>query len=1048
MKKRSHRFTALLARHLPAILAGAWAFLALSAFALECERLLHANLVSATVDFSKVEKANPTNGGERQVQLFAAPTGNGFFASNGKSLGYVETGTGKFEPILDPKGNVYINVDDGEDFLSGQFYLHRPLSAEKRKAFLAEAARTGADTQQIPDEIAMNQAFFVDKRTRKAVYSPKFSKGALVDNEWSKSGARFYPYVEKDAIYFFDIRSGEIRKLSFPFVPTQIVTIGSANAVALLHPGIPPIFVDATTGKVFSIKGLGRLKMPDAKNPGSGYTIFTQGKAVFFRESLSFGLDGTKPLKEFAVDLEARAARPLKRWNENYVFQESHAEGALEISFNLDVISRGAGDAAEDSARVEAARNAQQILVDTFTGKPLFEPANWFEVVDGPGQSMIQRNFVAANQSRGSTIHLFDVPSRTVKEIAVPKEFRVLQCGYDLKRENWIVSFYPIRTIPGNTALPSVGIYSREGKLLETIPIGSDLLSFDDRGRFVGYLSRQWKDGKTYLGLEIPETAAVAKAPAESWAKAGPRLGAPLSKHEASAAYPELLAYFEGQVFRSQPKTAAGAFLNLFSVSNIRAGHFLAQYPELVALLRKYPADLGTRSTRNRSALKSAIDRLLRAFQSGGSVREGNTAYFTALRPFLERTPKGKIEEIVDTITEGFKNQVMREALPLADVFESKVYKTVRHSFSENFGLNEKPLTDLTVAQANDELTLLAVGSHGIEGGTKTRFGIDYREIRKYPVPSDVKPDTLIADTEVSWIHNGEKFTAKVVAKTSHRTMDDIVKFTEAPDYARLLKDKKLTTAVVTGSNLFSDSADVLGEYLQAFKDRGYKFEKDVHIPDLYAFLQEKLSSGEIDLFIKEAHSDGDEKNLFRIFKTSELKVGRKKLPNGEEEVVYLVYPSPGATGSEANETTKLISNSEFGEWMRAREKSDVPLYYLNSSCWSNTKAKAEIQAAASPALVEIPSLTTMSEFTYEPGSVMYETVMGLLDRRTFDELEERMLKDPSTAGGQDNILLWPSVSGKEKYVEKVLSGFKQPIDIQVQVFDSKGRPYHFDEQH
>ena len=279
--------------------------------------------------------------------------------------------------------------------------------------------------------------------------------------------------------------------------------------------------------------------------------------------------------------------------------------------------------------------------------------------------------------------------------------------------------------------------------------------------------------------------------------------------------------------------------------------------------------------------------------------------------------------------------------------------------------------------------------------------------------------------------------------------MDDIVKFTEAPDYAKMLKNKKMTTAIVTGTNLFDDSADVLSEYLQAFRDRGYKFDKDVHLPDLQGFLREKIASGDIDLFIKEAHSDGDEKNLFRIFKTSELKVGRKKLPNGEEEVVYLVYPSKGAVATEADDATRLISNEEFGVWIREREKVDSPLYYLNSSCWSNTKAKAEIQAASSPALVEIPSLTTMDTFTDEPGEVMYETVFGILDRRTYDQLQEAAMKNPSTQGDSpENILLWPSVSGKEEFVKQVLAGFKQPISIDVKVFDQAGKPYHIDQQH
>jgi hypothetical protein len=105
------------------------------------------------------------------------------------------------------------------------------------------------------------------------------------------------------------------------------------------------------------------------------------------------------------------------------------------------------------------------------------------------------------------------------------------------------------------------------------------------------------------------------------------------------------------------------------------------------------------------------------------------------------------------------------------------------------------------------------------------------------------------------------------------------------PAYASLWKDGVLNGMVVTGSNLRDLSKGVMDEYLECYRQDSFEFsDAEIQIDDFKGFLGQKVKSGELDYFIKEAHSDGDEKNLFRLDKKARMSVGTKKLPNGQGE--------------------------------------------------------------------------------------------------------------------------------------------------------------------
>ena len=123
---------------------------------------------------------------------------------------------------------------------------------------------------------------------------------------------------------------------------------------------------------------------------------------------------------------------------------------------------------------------------------------------------------------------------------------------------------------------------------------------------------------------------------------------------------------------------------------------------------------------------------------------------------------------------------------------------------------------------------------------------------------------------------------------------------------------------VMTGTSLgSSQTASTMNEYLAYYEKEGFEFSKEKkkdqkEISNVTEFLKQQVESGELKYLIKEAHSDGDDKNLFRMSTKANLLVGvnRKTI-----EKIYLAIPSP------ADNNSTLLSNQEFGQWIREREK-------------------------------------------------------------------------------------------------------------------------------
>ena len=92
-------------------------------------------------------------------------------------------------------------------------------------------------------------------------------------------------------------------------------------------------------------------------------------------------------------------------------------------------------------------------------------------------------------------------------------------------------------------------------------------------------------------------------------------------------------------------------------------------------------------------------------------------------------------------------------------------------------------------------------------------------------------------------------------------------------------------------------------------------------------------------IFLKESHSDGDERNVFRFSRGNHIVRGLRYKEGGLIEVIYIIFPRT-LNPEEDNLGTDLLSNRELGQAIAEREaKGCGQVTYFNTSCWSHVKA-------------------------------------------------------------------------------------------------------------
>jgi hypothetical protein len=391
-------------------------------------------------------------------------------------------------------------------------------------------------------------------------------------------------------------------------------------------------------------------------------------------------------------------------------------------------------------------------------------------------------------------------------------------------------------------------------------------------------------------------------------------------------------------------------------------------------------------------------------------------------------------------------------------IFYSKLQKLTKQPVRELFGKQRKRFTDLTFKKSQDGTVIpiiLATEPIDEDNLTETDFGFyektlpgistnhfysrfGAQQISVLDSSSNQQRRINIYEQRVNWMHDGKEFHGTI--RMRRKDGFDYLPKVKAPHYQEWWRDGRLTAVVVISNNFSKkSSAKLINNYIGYYKEAGFEFSPLIQVKDILAFLKKKISSGEVDYLIKEAHSQGDEKNLFRIQETSNVIEGSRKAKDSKEERVYLIYPSSPKGRSQR------LSPQAMGLWIKERSgNGGNQLLYISSSCYSEYKAGNEIAAVASPLFIDIPASSNTIVFTNTKEDAKRIILDGIRGRQTYQEMRIRLHQTPRYKQSRDNDFIFPD---DRRYTYKFAFSGDHIIDVQIDIEDAHGKPYHLDEQ-
>lgn len=486
-----------------------------------------------------------------------------------------------------------------------------------------------------------------------------------------------------------------------------------------------------------------------------------------------------------------------------------------------------------------------------------------------------------------------------------------------------------------------------------------------------------------------------------------------------------IVGILNSNIPKSYPGLTKSALRSIM-VAKPQSFHMLTKrFPKLIDM--KAPADNSCLTTSEKSDLEKGTFTTLQS-----EFAKPNTPYakLKSLAAFgkdsLNDTQKQSLAETAaDRMVEVGGSGVT------AGVFSSKIYYFAEYNFQKILGLPSKDITDFTVVRNSNQLRILQLGRDEFAGSTQSPSGVYIRELGSIPTES-IKSDSRT--DKYKWKYGHREFMGEL---TIDRIQFDETNMAlnKSPDYKDMWKDKEFRGVVVAGTNLGQPTTQqVMNEYVEYYTQAGFTFEAPKDNDDMLAYMKEKVSGkGQMDYFVKEAHSGGDEKTMFGIAKKGKVLIGTKQVGD-KKEVIELIYPD------KSNVESVSLNNAEFGSWAKEREKNGgSELMYLNTSCWSATKAVYEIPAAATKKLINIPTTTAVTVMSNRNTNIMRNLLEGIRTEKDYEGIRQQLKKNPDYATGKSNMIIFPD---EKEYRTRIVDQLQTPIslDSKVSVKNASGQ--------
>ena len=446
--------------------------------------------------------------------------------------------------------------------------------------------------------------------------------------------------------------------------------------------------------------------------------------------------------------------------------------------------------------------------------------------------------------------------------------------------------------------------------------------------------------------------------------------------------------------------------------------------------------DDGDFQERLRSGVESLLDVTTSTIRY---TRLSDWDFLRMLKPLLRRLPEEKKDHYMERITVSVSNGAAKEIPLLQDVFQSKIYYAAYGHVKEIFGLQRRPVSDVTVIRKLKSFSTIILASDSITGeaaSVATEFGLHYavpEEAGRQDLDKALEKTPVVFDDFVEWRLPGEnRYRARIRVSAGNQINTFVSPTT--PHYDSIWRDHSMTGVIIVGSSLRGFSSILVEEYLSYFEGEGFQFSGAEKDEDLKTFLLTKMKNCEADYFLKESHSDGDERNVFRFDRLNYIVRGVRYGDEGRIETVYLVFPRHlGAK----EENTDVFSIAELKEAVAVRElKGCGQLTYFNTSCWSHVKARSEIEAVNSPLFLNIPAINLSDTFLNSETSAIRILLDSYRRGRDFKGFRSALQANKGFQSGNRDRYIFPD---EAVYRDKIMMHILTPLEIHVQLEKQEG---------
>jgi len=242
------------------------------------------------------------------------------------------------------------------------------------------------------------------------------------------------------------------------------------------------------------------------------------------------------------------------------------------------------------------------------------------------------------------------------------------------------------------------------------------------------------------------------------------------------------------------------------------------------------------------------------------------------------------------------------------DLYISLIYKLALNTVKPWFGEQPHELLEVDHIREPNWVAPVILGNQAIDGDpqTITEYGFSLKTLPRIAITQAATQEKVLLDKELTLRHGSRNYRTHV--KVTEGGASFPPKIEDKPDYGAFWRDGQLTGLVITGTNFRGEAVATLDEYLSYYQEKGFVFsEKSQSIDNVPDFLKMRVAGGQLDYFIKEAHTGGDSKNLFRTdLRGSVLKGIRKDGKGKIQEEIELIYPEVSPSTPEPVSYTHL----------------------------------------------------------------------------------------------------------------------------------------------